>query len=472
MCCSLLRADAEHDMYMLLTSLSELTLRRPMTTVPAACTRSSAPASANGLLGAKVCSPSSIRGHAALGLGRIVEVNDSHAGVQYYSGYAASKHPNVTFSWPLDSSSLVVVGPSEKLERHLAKQGVDCWALNTGNGSSRAAQTLSSVQQRVDRAVYEGAWHRNLWRSPHIPQWHSASEASLLHGQPIVVLGASPMRQLAEHLPALFSGIFDHGPIHEPHETYTSCDRPFGKNSLYSRRYEALVHPLDGQAICSMLPCSTQQGQGCSQCFCCCECEGARQCGDKDFDVRANASGVASIVHFTAKPELAHTADDRAAMEARFCRDPPPMLVFSKGVHEAYFDVFTLRNGSVARKDAERVTGEEHAASMQPLLREYISSTFSCLPDSTLVVMVTPYHSNKAPWQAPLVQSTYDVMVSLLEEGLFARNRILFVDGHHMSLCGGTQSTDGNHYDTSMQTAVWTVLAYAFRLWTEALRSD
>ena len=162
----------------MLSSPSGQTLRRPITTVPAGYTRTSAPASASGLLGAKVCSPSSTRGRAGLGLGHIVEVNDSHAGVQYYSGYAAGHYPNVTFSWHLDSSSFVVVGPSEKLERHLAKQGIDCWAVSTGNGSSWAAQTLSSVQQRVDRAVYEGAWHRNCGRTRTVGERESTEEGS------------------------------------------------------------------------------------------------------------------------------------------------------------------------------------------------------------------------------------------------------------------------------------------------------
>tara|TARA_B100000787_G_scaffold163543_1_gene145291 strand:- start:890 stop:1390 length:501 start_codon:yes stop_codon:yes gene_type:complete len=153
------------------------------------------------------------------------------------------------------------------------------------------------------------------------------------------------------------------------------------------------------------------------------------------------------------------------------------MLIWQKGIHDAYFDVFTVaawqlplvQNRSVSRMGAIRVTGEEHVARIEPLLREYVNSMFSCLPDSTLIVMVTPFHSNKAPWEAPLVQATYDLMVTLLDEGVLARNRILFIDGHYMSLCTNTQKTDGNHYDTTMQTALWTVLAHAYRLWKATL---
>ena len=104
------------------------------------------------------------------------------------------------------------------------------------------------------------------------------------------------------------------------------------------------------------------------------------------------------------------------------------MRVFQKGVHDAYFDVFTvpawqfpfMQNGTVKQMEAKRVAGRVHVARLDPLLREYITSTFSCLPDSTLVVMVTPYHSNKAPWQAPLVQATYSLMVALFEACLHA----------------------------------------------------
>ena len=59
------------------------------------------------------------------------------------------------------------------------------------------------------------------------------------------------------------------------------------------------------------------------------------------------------------------------------------------------------------------------------------------------------------------------IVLALFEEGMFARNmyRILFVDAHYLSLCGESNSKDDNHYDSNMQTALWTVLSHAFRLW-------
>ena len=398
------------------------TLQGPLMAAPAACMR----AKAEEWLGAQVCSPPAVRGHAALGLGRIVEVNGGNVTVQYNS--------KTTRIWPLNAPQLVVVGPSEALAQRLAHQDAECWPMpKAGHHSSRAARGLSILQRKVSQMVYEGSWSRRRWRSTTSPPWNSTREAALFHGQSIVLLGASPVRQLAEHFPAQLAGIFDDGPIVEPHSMYASCHQPFGRQSIYARSYSDRVQPLvAGQAICNILPCDRRdeprRGHGCADCNCCCGCEARRHCSTADFTLGANVSGVQTTLHFSDKPELTHTADDRAAMESRFCRDPPAMLVFQKGVHDAYFDVFTvpawqfpfMQNGTVKQMEAKRVAGRDHVARLDPLLRVYITSTLSCLPDSTLVVMVTPYHSNKAPWQAPLVQATYSLMVALFEACLHA----------------------------------------------------
>jgi hypothetical protein len=118
---------------------------------------------------------------------------------------------------------------------------------------------------------------------------------------------------------------------------------------------------------------------------------------------------------------------------------------------------------SEEQRTSARVTPSDHAARMKSLLREYLSSMFSCLPASTLVVVLAPYHSTKAPWEAPLVQATYEALLFLVEEGVLQRNRILFLDTMYLTLCSGTRSSDGNHYDSNMQTAVWTLLAHALK---------
>ena len=469
-------------------STQHSTLRRPLTAAPAACTRSASSQADDKWLGAKVCSPPALRGVAVFGLGRIVEVSGGRATVQYRDGYGNGSRK----TWQLNGSELVIMGPGEALAQRLADQNVACWPMANGDHlSTPVARSIFLVQSQMDRVVYEGIWGSRGWSSPNVPRWNSTLDAGLFHGQSIVLLGASPTRQLAVHLPAQLAGIFDGGPIVEPHKTYTSCERPFGSSTHYNSIYFNRVKPLAGSTICSKLPCEASpnasfseisggihplrsRGHGCPNCFCCCGCQ---ECSTADFTLRANASGVETVVHFSDKPELGQTQDDRAAMASRFCRDPPAMLIWQKGIHDAYFDVFTVaawqlplvQNRSVSRMGAIRVTGEEHVARIEPLLREYVNSMFSCLPDSTLIVMVTPFHSNKAPWEAPLVQATYDLMVTLLDEGVLARNRILFIDGHYMSLCTNTQKTDGNHYDTTMQTALWTVLAHAYRLWKATL---
>jgi hypothetical protein len=464
-----------------------------MTAAPAACTRSPSPQADDVWLGAKVCSHPALRGVAVFGLGHIVAVSGGHATVQYRNDSGDGSRR----TWRLSDPELVIMGPGEALAQRLADQNVSCWPMANGDHlSTPVARSLFMVQRQMDRVVYEGAWNtkgdKGLkgWRSPYVPPWNSTRDSGLFHGQSIVLLGASPTRQLAVHLPAQLAGMFDGGPIVEPHKAYTSCEGPFGSSNHYSSIYLNRVKPLAGTTICSMLPCEASpntslseiaggthlrsRGHGCPHCYCCCGC---RQCSTADFTLRANASGVETVVHFSDKPELGSMQDDRAAMTSRFCRDPPAMLIWQKGIHDAYFDVFTVpawqlplvQNRSIRQKEAIRVTAEEHVARIEPLLREYVNSMFSCLPDSTLIVMVTPLHSFKAPWEAPLVQATYGLMVNLLDEGVLSRNRILFIDAHYMSLCTNIQSKDGNHYDTPMQTALWTVLAHAYRLWTDTL---
>ena len=158
---------------------------------PAACIR----AKAEEWLGAQVCSPPAVRGHAALGLGRVVEVNGGNVTVQYYA-----KGSGNTRTWPFNATQLVFVGPSEALAQRLAHQNAECWpkmpGAEAGHHSSRAARALSILQQKVSQMVYEGSWSRRRWRSTTFPPWNSTREAALFHGQSIVLLGASPVRQL------------------------------------------------------------------------------------------------------------------------------------------------------------------------------------------------------------------------------------------------------------------------------------
>ena len=269
---------------------------------PAACIR----AKAEEWLGAQVCSPPAVRGHAALGLGRVVEVNGGNVTVQYYA-----KGSGNTRTWPFNATQLVFVGPSEALAQRLAHQNAECWpkmpGAEAGHHSSRAARALSILQQKVSQMVYEGSWSRRRWRSTTFPPWNSTREAALFHGQSIVLLGASPVRQLAEHFPAQLAGIFDDGPIVEPHSMYANCHQPFGRRNTYARSYSDRVQPLvAGQAICNILPCDRhdepRRGHGCADCNCCCGCEARRHCSTADFTLGANVSGAQTTLHFSDKP--------------------------------------------------------------------------------------------------------------------------------------------------------------------------
>ena len=60
----------------------------------------------------------------------------------------------------------------------------------------------------------------------------------------------------------------------------------------------------------------------------------------------------------------------------------------------------------------------------------------------------------------PLLQATYALLAEMVSSNALLRHRILFVDAWFLSLCG-PNNLDGNHYGSEMQTALWSVLAYA-----------
>jgi len=292
---------------------------------------------------------------------------------------------------------------------------------------------LAVIQQHISHAVYEGSWHGLVWMpGANLWKWNSTSAASVFDGRSVVVIGSSPHRELASHFPLQVAGLFDKEPLSkDPNSMYADVCRPLG-SSMFAARYNSTG------VKCEHHSCDESSGFGCADCFCCCECQFSHGCSTHDFSLhlkkRAGA-GTNAVVHFTNQPELIHTRSEARAMASRFCREPPDLLVVSKGVHDSYFDEYTvpdwqlplIYNHSLNHMDADRISPTEFMARQRPLLHNYIKTMFRCLPQTTLIVMLAPYHSHKASWQPKLVNAHYEILLSLLANGDLLRIASFFL---------------------------------------------
>ena len=220
----------------------------------------------------------------------------------------------------LGFENLVILSPGGPSAR------TSCWPVPVIPGAEKRP-LLSSLQRRMSQLVYEGEWVGTRWHQPSVGM-NSTTSARVFNGSAVVVIGASPMRQLSEHFAPQMAGMFDQASPNGASYGYVSCERPFGKGNPYADRWwnqsrSASIGATEGW-MCENHPCNATQGFGCADCRCCV----CRECFTHDFTVSAALNGGGSaVLHFSEKPELIHTSADHAAMAARFCRDPPDMLV-------------------------------------------------------------------------------------------------------------------------------------------------
>lgn len=71
---------------------------------------------------------------------------------------------------------------------------------------------------------------------------------------------------------------------------------------------------------------------------------------------------------------------------------------------------------------------------MERALRQYVPF-LRCLPNSTLIIWLTPYHSFKVPWEAELVAATREMMLRVHREGGLEKG--LLLDTWQMSHASG-----------------------------------
>lgn len=348
-----------------------------------------------------------------------------------------------------------------------------------------ARHELTRTQALLDDIVYGGRWGAGEHYFPisWLPfessrtRWNATrGDAAIFNGTSIVVLGSSPMRQLALHWHWLASGAMDH---HQIHLSASAESKGFYQHCQQGARVGW---------VCDELPCNATIGSGCHDCFCCCGqprcCCGSssNRCTGNDFvltrDVQWTPSEPQHLalqpdveVTFTWKPELLHVEADERALATQFCVNPPSLFVVgSKGVHDSYFDAYTLV-GPLNHSDRSqnRISAEEHGRRMEQHLRRYVR-LLDCLPSSTFIVWLTPYHSTKTPWESVLVNATRVEMLKLRDEGLFSG--MLFFDTWHLTaMPGAPRSLDGNHRTTPFQTLVWTMIRWAYARHSRAATS-
>ena len=327
-------------------------------------------------------------------------------------------------------------------------------------------------------------------------RWSSPVDGSVFEDRRIVLLGFSTTIQLAQHFQMLLSGRFE-----RPCDTFMHESKTF-----YTK---LCMSPAESGLMCATQPCSDTGAFSCNDCYCCCRCTRTiKACGRQDTHwysapavsrsteyARAAPRNVSLEVSW--KPELLTIEADRAAFALRYCVAPPDLLVIAKGVHDGYFDLYTrvpgngtmvgrpeqlgpgyLREGWAApvaegseldHLNHMRISTAQHAQRMRVAVARY-AKLLDCLPPSTVVVWLTPYHSYKTEWLARLAKASRDVMLELFAAGALG-NRSLLIDAWHLSVApDAPTSPDGNHRRTPFQTTLWGLLRSAWLWRTHELR--
>lgn len=338
---------------------------------------------------------------------------------------------------------------------------------------------LDVVQSLLNTSVANGSW--KVDRSPNatfgttwLPveadthgRWQSHRSAHAFANSSILVLGSSPTRQLAMHLPLLLEGKFD------------SFQFRLDPASLYDCNSHSRWRSVIGTAwSCHALGCDASIGLGCHDCYCCCGCRSRRNCDGFDLAIvprQTQFNGANMSLAFSWKPELLNSESDRRAFETRWCTTPPSLLIIGKGIHEAYFDAHTVASADLRALAWEqgrffginlsrpRIDVAEHTQRMEVALRAYVPM-LRCLPEETLTVWLLPYKSHKVPWEDALISATASMMRRLHAEGALERG--LLLDTRRMSeRPAAPAATDGHHRQSAFQTVVWTIIARAFARW-------
>lgn len=329
----------------------------------------------------------------------------------------------------------------------------------TGGSDAHASDAYASAQRALDRWVLGGRWEHWRWlpfedETPYPPSMDAFA------GKRILVLGGSTERELALHFQLVANGCPDDipPPVYQSHGVYGSCRYP---GYPFSCEYPGG----------NLRRCNWTAGYGCEDCVACCghqRCAGgASSAHDYDWmDFVTSSVGTAArpsdaTLEFSWKPEI-HTRADELAFSSRFCSRPPDLLLLGKGLHDvAWFSQRSSR-GILNNASAMEAWVASRYAHFVPLLR--------CLPDSTVVIVRTPYWGNKhGGWEPVMLEATRNATVALHAHGVFGP-RALLLDGWVVSAARGPGSPldsgqvagDGHHFGGFFDTLVWALIERAY----------
>jgi len=144
---------------------------------------------------------------------------------------------------------------------------------------------------------------------------------------------------------------------------------------------------------------------------------------------------------FSWKPEIFASLADTTGFQTRYCKRHYDVVHIGKGLHDAAFK---------SAKDLTPVAIEERFEKLAALVK--------CLPESTLVVLRTPYRSKNA-MEEGFNQITTAVLRKLVSSGSFGAQRSVLIDGNLLtSATSHPDPWDTHHYESPLGRTYWNLV--------------
>jgi hypothetical protein len=159
----------------------------------------------------------------------------------------------------------------------------------------------------------------------------------------------------------------------------------------------------------------------------------------------SNSEDAGVSYEFSWKPQI-FTQADVTAFQTRYCKKNYDVVHFGKGLHDAAFLKASLLTPSKLRERFLK-----------------LAELVQCFPETTLVILRTPYLSTTNPEKEENVNiNTTEILKELVGEGTFGVNRSVLIDGHLLTTKPNHPLPfDGHHYKSSVSMAYLNLLAHA-----------
>jgi hypothetical protein len=147
---------------------------------------------------------------------------------------------------------------------------------------------------------------------------------------------------------------------------------------------------------------------------------------------------------FSWKPDIFTQSQVRGFQE-RYCKKHYDVVHIGKGLHDAAYQKLDQLTPSKIRERFLK-----------------IAELVQCFPETTLVVLRTPYLSTLKQEEESAIIKITEVLKELVGQGAFGASRSVLIDGHLLTTePGHPPPFDGHHYKSSVSKAYLNLLAYA-----------